>query len=173
MMLGAAAGQAQTGWQQKVNERLPLMGHRNWIVIVDSAYPLQTSVGIETIDTGADYLTVLDYVLGAIRESKHVRSLAHTDAELQFVPESEAPGVNRYREQLKQRLAGIPTDAVLHQRLIDQLNKTGNSFHVLVLKTSMTIPYTSVFLQLDCKYWGAESETRLREKMKAAGNGNK
>lgn len=30
-------------WQSKVTEILPLLGHRNWILIVDSAYPLQTS----------------------------------------------------------------------------------------------------------------------------------
>jgi len=39
---------------------------------------------------------------------------------------------------------------------------------VLVLKTRMAIPYTSVFLQLDCQYWSADSEARLREAMKAA-----
>jgi hypothetical protein len=34
-----------------------------------------------------------------------------------------------------------------------------------VLKTRMTIPYTSVFLRLDCGYWSDEQEKRLREKM--------
>jgi hypothetical protein len=29
----------------------------------------------------------------------------------------------------------------------------------------MTIPYTSVFIRLDCKYWSADQEKRLREKM--------
>jgi len=29
----------------------------------------------------------------------------------------------------------------------------------------MTIPYTSVFIRLDCKYWSAEAEKRLRENM--------
>jgi hypothetical protein len=172
MISSALAIQAQTGWRQKVNEELPLMGHRNWIVIVDSAYPLQSSSGIETIDTDASQLAVLDYVLEAIRNSKHVRPLMRTDAELQYVPESEAPGVDQYRTQLKARLSGIPGDSVLHQTLIDRLNDLGKSFHVLVLKTNMTIPYTSVFLQLDCRYWSAESEARLRERMKAAGQGD-
>jgi hypothetical protein len=27
----------------------------------------------------------------------------------------------------------------------------------------MTLPYTSVFLQLDCGYWNADQESRLRE----------
>ncbi len=173
MFVGTMASPAQTSWQQKVKQELPLLGHRNWIVIVDSAYPLQNSSGVETIDTGTDQLTVLNYVLGAFKESKHVRPLVHLDAELASVPESEAAGVDLYREQLKSRIAGMPVDFVLHQTLIDQLNDVGKSFHVLVLKTSMTIPYTSVFLQLDCKYWSAESEARLREKMKAAGAADK
>lgn len=170
VILGLTDIQAQAGWQQKLKEELPLMGHRNWIAIVDSAYPLQTSAGIEVIETGQDQLAVIDYVLTAIRESRHVRPLAHTDKELGWVPESEAPGVDQYRALLKQRLQGIPTDSVPHQELIDRLNKTSQSFHVLVLKTSLAIPYTSVFLQLDCKYWSADSEAKLREKMKETGN---
>lgn len=164
---GSGVGHTQSAWRQRVTGELPLMGHRNWIVIVDSAYPLQSSPGIETIDTGEDQLAVLDYVLAAVRGSRHVRALAHTDRELEYVPESEAPGVTRYREQLRERLRDIPADAVLHQSLIDSLNRTGAGFHVLVLKTSMTIPYTSVFLELDCRYWGADSEARLRERMRA------
>ena len=34
----------------------------------------------------------------------------------------------------------------------------------------MTIPYTSVFIQLNCKYWSDAAEARLRAKMNAAGN---
>src|SRR5215472_3387970 len=168
MVTGALAGEAQTGWQQKVNEALPLMGHRNWIVVVDSAYPLQSSPGVETIETSSDQLGVLDYVLDAIKNSKHVRPLVHTDAELNYVPESKAPGVEQYRKDLKVRLAGFPVDSILHQKLINQLNALGKDFHVLILKSTMTIPYTSVFLQLDCKYWSAEDETGLRAAMNSA-----
>lgn len=173
--MASVTGVAQNGWQQKVTDELPLMGHRNWIVIVDSAYPLQSSSGVETIETGMDQLAVLDYVLGALKDSQHVRPLVHLDEELQYVPEQESPGVDQYRRQLKDRLAGTPVDSILHQTLIDRLNDTGKSFHVLVLKTNMTIPYTSVFLQLDCKYWSAASEAKLREVMKASDqrHGNK
>jgi hypothetical protein len=41
-------------WQTKLQQELPLLGHRNWIVVVDSAYPWQTSPGIETVETGSD-----------------------------------------------------------------------------------------------------------------------
>ncbi len=30
-------------WQQRLSERLPLLGHRNWIVIADSAYPCRAA----------------------------------------------------------------------------------------------------------------------------------
>jgi RbsD / FucU transport protein family len=168
MLCGSLASQAQSDWQQRVKDELPLLGHRNWIVIVDSAYPLQSSPGVETIDTSADHLAVLDYVLGALKNTKHIRPIVHTDKELGFLAEQDAPGVSRYREELKAHLNGLPADAILHQTLIDRVGETGKSFHVLVLKTGMAIPYTSVFLQLDCKYWSAESEAKLRDKMKAA-----
>jgi hypothetical protein len=157
---------AQSDWRQKVKDELPLMGHRNWIVIVDSAYPLQTSSGIETVATDADELSVMDYVFDTLEHSKHVRPIVHTDKELEFVSEGEAPGVGAYREAVMKRIAGFPRDSLLHESLIERLNEAGKNFHVLVLKTSMAIPYTSVFLQLDCRYWSAESEARLREMMK-------
>ena len=172
LMMAALPVYAQKGWQQKVNEELPLMGHRNWIVVVDSAYPLQSTPGVETIDTQQDQLVVLDFVLHAINNSQHVRPVVHTDTELQYVPEKEAPGIGEYRQQLKNRLGGLPVDSILHQKLIDQLNELSKTFHVLILKTTMTIPYTSVFLQLDCKYWSADSEEKLRRTMKGEGPGS-
>src|SRR5580658_2570007 len=99
MLCGSLASQAQSDWQQRVKDELPLLGHRNWIVIVDSAYPLQSSPGVETIDTSADHLAVLDYVLGALKNTKHIRPIVHTDKELGFLAEQDAPGVSRYREE--------------------------------------------------------------------------
>ncbi len=164
----APLGLAQSDWQNKVQQELPLLGHRNWIVVVDSAYPLQSSPGIETVSTGEDQLAVLDYVLKAVSSSPHVRPIVHTDKELGFLTEQDAPGVTQYRNELKIRLTGLPADSLPHDALIAKLKETSDSFHVLILKTRMTIPYTSVFLQLDCRYWSSESEARLREAMKQA-----
>ncbi|MFZ0515885.1 MAG: RbsD/FucU domain-containing protein [Acidobacteriaceae bacterium] len=157
-------------WQMKVQQELPLLGHRNWIVIVDSAYPLQTSPGIETVETGTDQLTVVRDVLQAIAHSRHVRPVIFMDAELPFVTEQQAPGVTKYRSEIKAALAGLPVNSVLHEQLIQQLNQTGNSFHVLILKTTLTIPYTSVFLRLDCRYWSDAAEQELRKEMKDRGS---
>ena len=55
----------------------------------------------------------------------------------------------------------------LREEIIAKLDEAGKTFHVLVLKTRMTIPYTSVFVRLDCGYWTEEQEKKLREKMGA------
>jgi hypothetical protein len=39
------------------------------------------------------------------------------------------------------------------------------TFHVLVLKANMTTPCMSVLIRLECGYWSADAEKRLREKM--------
>lgn len=45
--------------------------------------------------------------------------------------------------------------------LLDVL-QAATDFLVIVLKTTFTLPYTSLFIQLDCAYWSAESEKKLR-----------
>jgi hypothetical protein len=40
---------------------------------------------------------------------------------------------------------------------------------VLILKTNLRLPYTSVFIELDCGYWSPEAERRLRDKMERRG----
>ena len=157
---------AQTNaWQARVSQSMPLMGHRNWILVVDSAYPLQSSPGVETIDTNANHLDVLRYVLGAINSSIHVRPLIFMDKELPFVPDDDAPGASAYREQIQKILADYTIESLPHERVINQIDETSKEFHVLVLKTTMTIPYSSVFIRLDCKYWSADAEKRMRARM--------
>ena len=157
---------APSPWQAKLQQELPLLGHRNWIMIVDSAYPLQTSPGVETIETGADQITVVRSVLDALAHSRHVRPIVYMDAELPFVSEQAAPGVTLYRRQIKAALGDLHVQSVLHDKLIDEMNRTGGTFHILILKTTLTVPYTSVFLWLNCKYWSDAAEKQLREAMK-------
>jgi hypothetical protein len=165
----AAPPVSQTRWKQKLAAELPLLGHRNWILVVDSAYPLQSSPGVETIDTNARMTDVLPYVLKTIDNSIHVRPDIYMDAELPFVPNQDAPGASQYREEIGKILRGYPIQSVLHDKIIGDIGRTGIQFHVLVLKTNLTIPYTSVFIQLNCKYWSNDAEKRMREKMSAAG----
>ena len=161
----AAQAPIPTNWHAKVNESIPLLGHRNWILIVDSAYPLQSSLGVETIETNASHLDVLRYVLGAVNNSIHVRPLIYMDSELPFVPDDDAPGASAYRTQIAQLLSDYKIESIPHERVISQIDETSKQFHVLILKTTMTIPYSSVFIRLDCRYWSADAEKRLRARM--------
>lgn len=156
---------ASTDWRHLLEQELPLLGHRNWIVIVDSAYPLQSSPGVETVETGASQDEVVRTVLGDLAKSKHVAPDVYMDAELPFVPEQGAPGVTAYRAQLPSLLGSLQVESLPHEQLIKMLGDAGATFHILVLKTTLTIPYTSVFLRLDCKYWDATAEAALRKAM--------
>ena len=152
-------------WRQTLERELPVLGHRNWIVIADSAYPAQTSPGVETIYTGSTQLETLKAVLAALDRAKHVRPIIHLDAELEHVPEALAPGVAAYRSGLKSLLKDRGVLTLPHEQLIARLAEAGRTFRVLILKTDLTIPYTSVFLQLDCGYWGPDAEKQLRAAM--------
>jgi hypothetical protein len=161
----AFVGQPPPAWHATVDQDLPLLGHRNWILIVDSAYPLQTSPGVETVETHADQLEVTRYVLGAINKSIHVRPDIFMDAELPFVQEEDAPGTSSYRDAIEKLLDGQKVQSELHEKLIADVDEAGRTMHVLVLKTRSAIPYSSVFIRLNCKYWGDDAEERMRSKM--------
>ena len=154
-------------WRATLDERLPRLGHRNWIVVADSAYPWQASAGIETIDTGSDHVTVLRGVLEAIAGSRHVRPVVHLDAELPFVAEAHAPGVTACREALAGALGGLATVSLPHEEAIGLLDEAGRAFRILLLKTTLALPYTSVFVRLDCGYWSAEAVAALRSAIAA------
>jgi hypothetical protein len=164
---GSAGDSPVRDWRTRLKEELPLLGHRNWIAVVDSAYPLQTSAGIETINTDADHLDVVKAVLGELSNTRHVRPVIFTDAELRLVPESDANGVIAYRENLSKLLGKSNPQSLPHEEIISKLDDAGKTFHILVLKTKLTIPYTSIFIRLDCGYWSADAEKRLREAMAA------
>jgi len=167
-MTASSSPAPRPAWRATLDERLPLFGHRNWIVVADSAYPWQASAGIETIDTGSDHVTVLRGVLEAIAGSRHVRPVVHLDAELPFVAEAHAPGVTACREALAGALGGLTTVSLPHEEVIGLLDEAGRTFRILLLKTTLALPYTSVFVRLDCGYWSAEAEEALRAAIAAA-----
>jgi hypothetical protein len=95
LFAAAAAAQApQKTWRQTLDDRLRVYGHRNWIVVADSAYPLQSN-----------------------GNAPHLRPVVYTDKELGFVSEDDAVGIGAYRQLLTglfekylpdQKIATIP-----------------------------------------------------------------
>src|SRR5439155_23190157 len=109
--------------QLHLNDNMELMGHRNWIQILDSAYPAQVGSRIETIETNSDQLDVARTVLGGIQHSIHVRPVIFMDAELPFVSEQKAPGISSYRSQISTLLRGYDVNSRLQQSIIDEVGK--------------------------------------------------
>jgi hypothetical protein len=154
-------------WEEILKDRLQLYGHRNWIVVADSAYPAQSRQGIETIVANDEQTTVLARTFGILRQYKHVKPTIYTDEELSFVLEGDAPGVTSYRKQLGLLFTDNEARALPHEEIISRLDRIAEMFRVLLVKTNMRIPYTSVFFELECGYWNAQAEDRLRVAMRA------
>lgn len=155
----------ELAWKEKLARKLPALGHRNWIVVADSAFPLQISPGIEVVVAGEDHFTVLENVLKTIDVSRHIRPRIYLDKELSFVTEDLAPGIDACRSRLDRLLSGREVTPVLHEDLIARLDQAGKTFRVLMIKTNLDLPYTSVFMELDCGYWSPENEAKMRERM--------
>jgi hypothetical protein len=160
---------ADTNWQKILAERIASYGHRNWIVVADSAYPAQAKEGIETVVADGGQLQVLETVLAALGNSKHVAPIIYTDQELKYLDDAQAPGIEAYRERLAAMFKEKTVQSLPHEQIIQRLDEVSQTFRVLIIKTNMTLPYTSVFLQLNCAYWGADAEKGLRARMTAAG----
>jgi hypothetical protein len=153
-------------WKTQLSDQLPLLGHRNWILIVDKAFPSQNAAGIVTINTDEALLPVLSYTLGQIALSEHVKPNIFTDAELNFISEKQVPEIEKFRTQLFEILQGNNVQTILHDSVFVQIDKASQLFKVIILKTDQLIPYSSTFIQLDCKYWNAGNEKKLRESIK-------
>jgi hypothetical protein len=157
-------------WQAIVRNRLNLYGHRNWIVVSDSAFPAYSEPGIETIAVNDDLPSVLKYVAHAIAASRHVRATVFVDQELQFIDAHDYPGVTELRKQIASEFAKEQVQTMPHADVMNKVDEAGKTFRILFLKTTSTIPYTSVFMRLDCGYLSDEGERKIRAAIAAAGS---
>ena len=158
---GCATPQA---WRTQFDNRLPLLGHRNFVVVADSAYPDQSNPGITTLYTDEDHLAVIAHVLAEVGSAQHVNPVVYVDSELASVPEDDAPGIGAFRAGLAEVLGDRAVKTRDHMETIHELDTSAQLFNVLVLKTRGILPYSSVFIELDCGYWDDEAEQRMRRR---------
>ncbi len=161
------ASGSSSDWKAIVQNRLPLYGHRNWIVVADSAFPVYATPGIETIVVSDDLPSVLKYVAAAISSSRHVRATVFLDQELQFIDERDYPGVSELREQITAPFSKDQVSSISHTEVMSKIDEAGKTFRILFIKTTATIPYTSVYMRLDCGYMSEEVERKIRTAMAA------
>ena len=155
-------------WKEVLEEDLHLLGHRNWILVVDKAFPEQSSAGMKYLYVEQDLLPTLDYVLEALDKSTHVKPIIYQDKELSYIKEDQVNGIEAFRSAAAKTLDGRAVNTLLHDEVFQMLDESSSLFRVLVIKTNCILPYSSVFLQLDCSYWGPENEKTLREQMHKA-----
>jgi hypothetical protein len=63
-------------------------------------------------------------------------------------------------------LTGLAVRVFPHEQIIGKLDRAGELFCVLIVKTNLRIAYTSVFFELECGYWNAQAEKKLRAAMR-------
>lgn len=162
---GAAAPESalRPGWQQQFADELPLLGHRNWIIVADKAFPELKAEGITYINTGNHLLPVLKEVLSAVEASGHVAPVLYRDKELHYITDGQSAGISAFRDSAAVVLKGAQVREMLHDSVFAKLDAAADMFRVVVLKTEEKLPYTSVLLELDCAYWNAEKEAALRK----------
>ena len=59
---------------------------------------------------------------------------------------------------------------MLHEQIIAKLDQVSQVFRVLIIKTDLTIPYTTVFFELGCAYWPADAEDGCARRWLHPGN---
>ncbi len=153
-------------WKHQIETQLPLFGHRNWILIVDKAFPLQNAEGLSMIYAEEDLLDVLKYTLGSIDKNNHIKPILYKDKELDFINENLVPGIDSYKSSLSEIIAQSDIKILSHDSVFVKIDEASKRFKTLVIKTNQIIPYSSVFIELDCKYWSNEKENDLRRVMK-------
>ena len=152
-------------WKNQLDSIMPYLGHRNWILIVDSAFPLQNSAGMEYINTNDNLLTVLKYTLSAIKHSGQVRPIVFSDKELGYIKTGQVTNIADFVDMKAKILKGQNVQTILHDSVFKKLDMQAKLFKVLVIKTNEKIPYSSVFLQLDCAYWDVKNEKEMRSRI--------
>ncbi len=167
LALGACTSQSSADWKSEVAGELPLLGHRNWVLIVDAAYPLQSSSSINTIVADEDIVQVAQEVLRQIEAAPHIKPIVYQDREFAYMRNEWSDGCQELRASLNRVVEPYNPQVILHDDIFGKLDAASQLFNVMVIKTACTVPYSSIFIELDCGYWQADYEEALRHSMTA------
>lgn len=164
--VGCGSLRNSADWKGSVNQQVSHLGYRNWIVISEASFPAHSRPSTRQVTADAEVPEVVDYVLNAIEQTQHVRPQIFLTREMRAVENDFAPGIDAMRERIHSSLHGHDPTELDQQSLITLLESANKNYDVLVIRTPTALPYTSVFMELHPGYWDAESEDRLRERIK-------
>lgn len=167
---GTPLPEAEQSWRDQFEANLERMGKHNWIVIAEAAYTSRYATGTRTVATGKSLPSVLDSVLSEISDSKHVSATAWISSELERIPDRDAPGITQFHKDIRRLLntSKVEIKVVPEKEIVKKVEADAGTCNVLFLKSSSPLPYSSVYLQLDCRYWDEAREKRLRDALRSA-----
>lgn len=142
---------------------IKVLGQRNWVVIAEAAFPVQSRQGIKVMSVDADIPELVESVELVIEETHHVKPRIYVTTEIDQVSYDYAPGVKNYQKELKAALHEREVIRLDHEMLLQMLKTTTKDYQVLVIKSRTALPYSSVFMELGSGYWDNESESILRD----------
>lgn len=165
LFVSSCAWKAEDPWQSAVAVNAGKLGHRNWVVISEAAYPAQTRIGVKQVTAGASVPEVLDYVLKTYEQTEFVRPRIYMAREMRAVENQEAPGIDEYRKGLKEALHGHEVAELDQNSLMTLVGDASRTYEVLLIRTQTPLPYTSVYIELQPGYWDVDSESNLRKRI--------
>ncbi len=153
-----------TDWQNDMVEWLYAFGRGNWVVISDSSFPLLSAGGVEMVVTGRDQMPVIEFTVKSLSQISHLHARVWLDQELAHVTEAQAPGIDAFRK----RIGALTKTARVapHDELIARVSTAAAQYRALVVKTTSHLPYTNLFIEMDCGFWDPEREAALRAAMR-------
>ncbi|MFT6863592.1 MAG: hypothetical protein ACJAVK_002153 [Akkermansiaceae bacterium] len=165
---GTSREKLPPAWGETVAREVDALGIQNWIIIAESSFPLVSRGGVRTLVVDAEIPELVDYVVNHLESSENVNPTFNTARELPFVSNDRAPGIDQFRLNLKEALHGHEVRQMDNRSLSMLASSDASKFAVLVLKSKTSLPYSSVFVDLDSGYWDRDSEDKLRRDMRLA-----
>ncbi len=155
----------QSPWKAAVHRHTSQLGFRNWIIIAEASFPALGRTGVMQVPANVEIPEALDYVLKDIDQSQHVKPSIFFTRESQVIDNDSAPGIDLLRQKVRQSIQEMATTTMEQDSLLTVLQDINRSFDVLIIRTNTTLPYSSIFIELQPGYWDAESEDKLRQRM--------
>jgi hypothetical protein len=153
----------QQTWTQRLDSEIVELGAYNWIIVTESAYPAPGRPQTHTVISPYELPQTLDSVLQTIDSLGHIRPRIYLTREVDELSETYAPGIENHRANLSKYLNERTTQSLSARSLESLLRSSKNGNRVLVVKSQTSLPYTSIYIELESGYWDGESETALRK----------
>jgi hypothetical protein len=165
---GSSGRSNQPAWGPVVSREIDTLGSQNWIIIADASFPVVSRRGVRTVLVEAEIPELVDFVVNDLERSENVKPTFNTARELPFLSNDWAPGIDQFRKQLKSALHGHQVREMDYRSLSLVAQSESSNFVVLVLKSRTSLPYSSVFVELDSGYWDRDLEKGLRGEIRQA-----